>query len=216
MDPDFWRQRWSEGRIGFHQGAPHGLLVRFADAVLGSPARVLVPLCGKAVDLAWLAARGSSVVGVELVEDAARAFFEEQQIPAQPTRDGPLVRWAGGSIEIVVGDFFEITHADVGGFDAVYDRAALVALPGDLRARYVAHLRTLLDPGARVLLVAFAHDAPKDDPPFSVEEPEVRALWDGCAIRALADDDLTDRSEALRARGATSVREQAWSIELPR
>lgn len=216
MEPDFWRNRWREGRIGFHQGTPHELLVRFADTVLARPARVLVPLCGKAVDLAWLAARGSSVVGVELVEDAARAFFEEQRIPAQPTRDGPLVRWAGGSIEIVVGDLFDTTRAELGAFDAAYDRAALVALPPALRPRYVEHVRSLLEPGARVLLVAFVHDGPPDQPPFSVAEPEVRELYRGCAIRALSDEDVTDRSENLRARGATTVREQAWSIELPR
>lgn len=191
------------------------MLLAHADAALGRPRRALVPLCGKAADLAALAERGASVVGIELVEDAARAFFEEQAIPAQPTRDGPLVRWAGGAIEIVCGDFFAIERADVGGFDAAYDRAALVAVRPADRARYVAHLRTLLDPGARVLLITFEHDADDGSPPFSVPEAEVRALYAGCAVRALEEADRTEPTEPLRARGGTWMRERAWAIELP-
>lgn len=213
MEPSFWRDRWREGRIGFHQGHPHELLVEHAQVLGAHPARVLVPLCGKAVDLAWLAARGSSVVGVELVEDAARAFFAEQQIPAQPTYDGPLVRWAGASIEIVVGDFFDVTSAEIGTFDALYDRAALVALPRDLRARYVAHLRTLLAPGAHGLVISFVHGAPPEAPPFSVLEDEIRQLWTGCTVEQIAVREAGTR--ALADGSETALREQAYRIELP-
>jgi thiopurine S-methyltransferase len=220
MEAEFWRARWREGRIGFHLDRPNPHLVRHAAALFDGQApgaqRILVPLCGKSVDLAWLAARegAPSVVGVELVEDAARAFFTEQGLPAHRTHDGPLVRWEGGTVEIVVGDFFDVTRAELGGFAACFDRAALVALPPATRPSYVAHLRSLLDPGARVLLVTFEHDAPGDEPPFSVPEPEVRALWTGCRVDLVADEDL-GAGTALATRGARSVRERVYRIELP-
>ncbi len=213
MERPYWQERWREGRIGFHQERPNPHLVRHA-GVLAGAARVLVPLCGKAVDLAYLAEGGRSVLGVELVEDAARAFFDEQGIPAHRTQDGPLVRWEGSTIEIVVGDFFDLTSDDVGRSGACFDRAALVALPPEMRARYVPHLRSLLEPGARVLLVTFEHDAPPGDPPFSVPEREVRALYDGCAVERLDTVDLAEGS-TLASRGARTVLEHVFRIELP-
>ncbi|AKF05825.1 hypothetical protein [Sandaracinus amylolyticus] len=210
MDPDFWRTRWAEGRIGWHQGAPSPHLVSHA-RVLEGAGRVLVPLCGKSVDLAWIAARpgGPSVVGVELVEEAARAFFEEQSIPVHRTHDGPFVRYEGSTIEIVVGDIFEITTAEIGRFEACFDRAAMVAMPPSMRGAYVAQLRSLLEPGARVLLVALEHDAP-DGPPFSLREDEVRALYAGAKVTRLGAIE-TETSAALAARGA---REVAYEIEI--
>ena len=89
MEPDFWRARWSEGRIGFHEGAPNAHLRQNLDVLAGAR-RVLVPLCGKAEDLAFLAASGREVVGVELVEDAVRAFFAEHGLAPTVTREGPL------------------------------------------------------------------------------------------------------------------------------
>lgn len=213
MDPDYWRARWTQGRTGWHQGQPNEHLVAHFEA-LGSPRRVLVPLAGKSVDLAYLAGRGASVVGVELVEEAARAFFEEQGFAAQRTVDGPLARWEGGAIEIVVGDFFDLTRAEIGSFDAFYDRAALVALPHELRRRYVAHVLSLLEPGARGLVVTFEHDAPPHEPPFSVDADEIRDLFERARVTSLTSVDVT-ASSSLTPRGANFVRERAWLIEMP-
>lgn len=214
MEPTYWQERWREGRIGWNQDAPNAHLTRHTDVLEGAK-RVLVPLCGKSVDLAFLASGGASVVGVELVEEAARAFFEEQRIPAHRTQDGPLVRWEGATIEIVVGDFFDITSSEIGRFDACFDRAALVALPAETRVRYAAHLRTLLKPGARMLLVTFEHDAPPNDPPFSVPEREVRALYAGATIERLETLELAAAGSSLHARGARAVVEHVFRIELP-
>jgi thiopurine S-methyltransferase len=214
MEPAYWRARWREGKIGFHQGRPNEHLEAHRD-VLEAARRVLVPLCGKSVDLAWLAQDrlDRTVVGVELVEEAVRAFFDEQGLTAQRTQDGPLARYEAGRIEVVVGDFFELGRAELGTFDGCFDRAALVALPPAMRTAYVAHLRTLLEPAARVLLVSMVHDADPHEPPFAVDEAEIRALWAGASVVRL--DDRPAEPGALRARGATSVRETVYRIELP-
>ena len=70
---DQWIERWREGRTGWHEVDGSALLRRhWPRLVRGS--RVLVPLCGKSVDMLWLASQGLEVTGVELSEIAARAF----------------------------------------------------------------------------------------------------------------------------------------------
>lgn len=185
MNDDFWESRWRAGQIGFHEGAPNAFLQAHA-ARLGPAGRVFVPLCGKSEDLAYLAARGHTVVGVELVEDAVRAFFAEHGLTPSVTARGPLTAYAHGAITLLAGDVFAATRDLVGEPDALYDRAALIALPEALRARYVAHLRALMGPGANGLVVTVEY--PQESmpgPPFSVSEAEVRRLYDGLAVECV-------------------------------
>ena len=204
MDSKFWKSRWAEGRIGFHEGKPNDYLVRHHDKIVTFP-RVLVPLCGKAEDLAYLAVKGHEVVGVELVEDAVKAFFAEHGLTPHVEQADAFVKYEAPSITIFVGDFFATTRALLGAIDAVWDRAALVALPDDTRRRYVDHVRALLPKGGRVLLLGFEYDPTRmEGPPFSVEEPEVRALYDRCAVEFL--------SEGPDPRGRADAMERCFSI----
>lgn len=208
MQPEFWRARWAEGRIGFHEGRPNALLEDHVDR-LGQAQRVLVPLCGKSEDLAFLAAAGHQVIGVELVEDAVRAFFAEHGLTPEVSEEGPLLRYraaqgAGAaknfpaeSITIWVGDFFDTTPAALGEPSAFYDRAALVALPAEVRPRYVAHLRALCRPGAgssrradepvRGLVLTYEYDpASFEGPPFAIPEEALRSLHAGAEVEPLS------------------------------
>lgn len=175
MDATFWNERWAEGRIGFHEGRPNDYLVRHVDR-LGAARRVLVPLCGKAHDLAFLASRGHTVVGVELVEDAVRAFFAEHDVTPTVERCGALTAYRAGAITIFAGDWFATGAELLGPVDAFYDRAALIALPPAMRPRYAAHLRAVA-PAATGLLITLEYPADAiDGPPFSVLADEVHAL----------------------------------------
>lgn len=175
MEGAFWKQRWSEGKIAFHQGIANEMLVAHGGRLSG---RVLVPLCGKAEDLAYLASRGHEVIGVELVEDAVAAFFAEHHLT--PTVDEPWAdcthrAYRAGAITLIAGDWFGVTREMIGTIDSVYDRAALVAMPPEMRTAYVAQLRTLVAPGTPGLLVSIAYDQARfEGPPFSVDDPEVR------------------------------------------
>jgi thiopurine S-methyltransferase len=187
MDPGFWHSRWSAGQIGFHEGAPNAHLMQHA-GLLGPGRRVLVPLCGKAEDLAYLAAQGHQVVGVELVESAVRTFFEEHRAAPVVTREGSFTRYAAHDITVLVGDFLATTRELLGPVDALYDRAALIALPGAMRAAYVKQLRTLMPAGAPGLVVTMEY--PQDrmsGPPFSVPEAELRAHYAGLPLERLAE-----------------------------
>lgn len=176
MESSFWRERWQEGKIGFHEGKPNTFLAEHLGRVSGR--RVFVPLCGKTEDLAYLAAQGRDVVGVELVEDAVRAYFAEHAIEPQVRAHGEITAYTAGPLTILAGDLFAVTPKLVGPIDAIYDRAALIALPQEMRATYIAHVRALAGVNTPVLLVALEY--PQDQmegPPFSVSDPEVRTHY---------------------------------------
>lgn len=179
MEPSFWHARWNSGRIGFHNEKHHPLLTAHWPALdVPRGSRVLVPLAGKSLDMWWLAVQGLEVVGVELSEVAARDFFAERNISpdvSQASADSPTV-YRGG-VTIVVADLFDLTAEAVGKIDAVYDRAALIALPPEMRRRYVPHLQRLA-PQAPTLLVTVEYDQSlRGGPPFSVDHDEVRELY---------------------------------------
>lgn len=207
MNRDFWLERWREGRIGFHEGRPNDLLVAHA-RMLGEPGRVLVPLSGKAVDMAWLASLGHEVVGIELSERAVEAFFQEHDLEAATSKRGAMVAHEAGGITLLQGDIFDARPEDVGAITAFYDRAAIVALPPEVRPRYAAHLRTLAGPKATGLVIAF--DYPQDQmegPPFSVGEEELRSYFP--SVRCLAE-----RMTEPRASGVAMV-ERLYHVPAP-
>ncbi len=213
MDPDFWHARWREGRIGFHEGKPNEHLIEFADHLGLASARVVVPLCGKTADLAWLAARAKEVVGVELVPSAVEAFFAERELVAERRTVGELTAFSAANLTLFAGDFFALTPDVAGKFDVCFDRAALVALPPTLRERYVAHCRSLYVADTRTLLVTFDHDGPATEPPFSVPTDAVRALYTKETVTELVSRNVFDASGPHAARGATRAHEHVFLIE---
>ncbi|MBC7280487.1 thiopurine S-methyltransferase [Hoeflea sp.] len=180
MEHYFWHDRWNSNRIGFHEGKPNALLVQHF-AALGVPARgrVFVPLCGKTRDIAWLLSRGCRVAGAELSELAIRQLFEELGLEPEVTDLGDLKRYSAAGIDIFVGDIFALTPALLGPVDAVFDRAALVALPEAMRPKYASHIAALTG-DAPQLLICFEYDQSKfDGPPFSIDRSEVQRCYGG-------------------------------------
>ena len=216
MDEAFWQQRWAEGRIGWHQAEVDRLLRRHW-AALGVAAgrRVWVPLCGKSLDLAWLAAQGLAVFGVELSRPACLAFFAEQGLAPQSRRTGDFEVLAAGGIELWCGDAFALTAAELADVAAVYDRAALVALPAALRRRYVDELYGRLPAGCRGLLITLEYpQQQRDGPPFSVEEDEVRALFaPRWQVERLERRDILDREDRFRAEGVSAMHTSVYRLQ---
>jgi thiopurine S-methyltransferase len=213
MQPNYWLERWELGRIGFHREDANPRLVEHHKA-LDDAIRVLVPLCGKSVDLEWLVVQGFEVVGIELSELAAQAFFSERGFTPERRERGAFVELRHGNVSILVGDFFAARGEELGFFDGVYDRAAMIALPPDLRARYAAHLQTLLTPKAKLLLITLHFDA-EGGPPFSVPPEEVMAAYAAANITVLASEDGSADAPGPVERGATFVHENVYRIEFP-
>lgn len=185
MNPEFWQTRWQEKRIGFNQSEVNPLLIKYfhhLDLPVGS--RIFVPLCGKTIDMVWLAAQGHEVVGVELVETAVQEFFAEQKI--SPTvhqhTDNPAIKYYQGqlaeqTITLWVADIFALTAADIGDVDAVYDKAALIALPSDMRPQYSKQIRELSSNTAQILLTLNYDQSKKDGPPFSISNAHLQQYY---------------------------------------
>jgi thiopurine S-methyltransferase len=175
MHEAFWQDRWARSQIGFHQEKVNGYLRRhWATLGLAKDAAVLVPLCGKSLDLVWLAEQGHRVIGVELAERAVQDFFAERDVQPQVSQRGAFKVYQAGELQILCGDFFALSRDEVGDCEAFYDRAALIALPPDMRERYIAHLQAILPATCQGLLVTLVYDQQRmDGPPFSVEDAEV-------------------------------------------
>lgn len=179
MQPEFWQQRWSENRIGFHQDAPTPLLLKHWPVLgVAHDAQVFVPLAGKSLDMAWLAAQGHRVLGVELSQLAVERFFAEHGLEPEIASSRYGRHYRAGQIEIICGDAFVLDAGILGQCAAVFDRAALIALPPEMRKRYAGQLYSQLPSGCRGLLITLEYPQHEmDGPPFSVEENEVRALY---------------------------------------
>lgn len=215
MDPEFWHRRWQEDRIPFHEGRVNRHLEVFWPQVAGvSEEAVFVPLCGKAIDLAWLRDRGHRVIGVELSERACRAFFTERGMAPEVAEGRGFRRFSHGAIELLCGDFFDLEPEHVQGAGLVYDRAALIALPPDLRPRYCAHLAGLMGGGTRGLLITL--DYPPQafgGPPFAVGEDEVyRHLGSAFRVERLHAGPLRP-DDPLRSRGLQDASETVFSLQ---
>jgi thiopurine S-methyltransferase len=153
-DNALWQQCWRDQQTDFHQKEVNRLLTRFWQGLeLARGSRVFVPLCGKSLDMIWLAQQGHEVIGLELSPVAVRAFFSENHLQASQRKVGQFTLWQSGKISILCGDYFSASRADLGNIDVVYDRAALTALPVDIRRLYVAHLKEIIPAACKVFLL---------------------------------------------------------------
>jgi thiopurine S-methyltransferase len=178
MDPDFWQQRWATGRTAFHAPDVNELLkAHFDQLALPRGSRIFVPLCGKTHDLDWLVEHGYGVVGIELNRFAVDAVFERMGLVPQTSRDGGLVQLKAWSLEIFVGNLFDLTLRKLGPVGAVYDRAALVAFPDTMRQKYADCLKALTAQAPQLLITYEYDQSTMDGPPFSVPGEEIDHLY---------------------------------------
>jgi thiopurine S-methyltransferase len=174
MDGSFWHQKWERNDIGFHESKANPLLVKHFGALeLAQGARVFLPLCGKTLDIHWLLSTGYRVAGAELSMIAVQQLFAELEMTPDIEKVGNMHRYSGENIDIFVGDIFQLSANMLAAVDAVYDRAALVALPADLRTRYTAHLPAITE-AAPQLLICYEYDQSQlEGPPFSISKEEI-------------------------------------------
>jgi thiopurine S-methyltransferase len=203
-----WLGRWEQGRIGWHESAGNvGLKKHWINLPPGS--RVLVPLCGKARDLLWLAEAGCSVTGVELSRIAVEAFFTENELPFDARSEQGMTRFRARDRDITLysGDYLQFADEP---FDALYDRGALVALPSDVRAAYASHTDRLLNDGALRIVITLEYDQSRvAGPPFSVMPEELLAFWPDL-VRVDEVEDIDNAPPKFRAAGLEHMLEVVW------
>jgi len=207
VDKSFWLERWARQETKFHEGRPNRLLTaHFSQLGFSAGQRVLVPFCGKAVDMAWFLEQGIKVIGIELAESAVVEFFQDLNVTPDIEVSRSHKCYKAVHIEILVGDFFTVKK--IPDIDFVYDRAAIVALPPDMRERYSRYL-TQLTKNAPQLVITFVYDQQlMDGPPFSVDGVELERLYGSTyTITELAQDQVKDR-----LRGTVPAQELCWLL----
>lgn len=216
MEPEFWHERWEKEEIGFHQHEYNAHMKRFMGLLgLHPGARILVPLCGKSLDMLWLLEQRYRVTGIEISRLAVESFFGENGLEYEREEDAGYSLYRSGDLQIHCADFFDLGERALPPTDAVYDRASLVALPPAMRAAYVQHLDSLIRPGTRSLLLSL--DYPPEEmrgPPFAVTPGEVGSLYgDGHSIRQVHSEDCLAREPRFRKKGLTRLEEHVFLLE---
>ena len=214
MRDEFWHEKWATNEIGFDQANPNPLLRRhfsILDLPLGSC--IFVPLCGKSIDMMWLVQQGYHIVGGELSSIACKAFFEEQGIPVTVTQIEHFTQYHSPQVTLLAGDLFYLSREVLGEVHAVYDRAALVALPQATRQRYADFLTQLFQPNIPMFLISFTYDQNSmQGPPFSVDSNEVRSLYGANFEIQLLSDEAVKIASHLQVKGLTRASEQVYCL----
>jgi thiopurine S-methyltransferase len=215
MHEQFWLQRWQEGRTGFHSDKTSPLLERHWPSLsLPAGSRVLVPLAGKSIDMLWLRDRGHRVLGVELSPLAVEQFFDESGLQPTVQETSAGRHFVSDQIELICGNLFNLGASELADCIGVYDRAALIALPPDMRRRYAAHLSHFLPSDCQILLIALEYAQHEmEGPPFAVGEEEVNAIYEqDWRVEVLERRDTLAEEPGFAARGMTSLQTTAYRL----
>lgn len=214
MKEEFWQQRWQMNEIGFHQQETNVQLLKHWDKLeLPVGSTVFAPMCGKSLDMLWLLGQGYRVIGVEISPIAVEALFEENKLEAGVDDLDGVERWHCGELVVYCGNFFRMQSDWLQGVDAVYDRAALVALPEEMRRQYMQHMKTLLPSPLPTLLITLDYlQSECGGPPFAVSDAEVRKLYANQDVDCLFDEDVLEENPGFQAKGITALKERVYLI----
>lgn len=209
MDAEFWHKKWADKDIAFHNAEANPLLRRYLDALaLAKGARIFLPLCGKSRDIAWLRSQGLAVAGIELSRVAVEELFIELAEEPVLEKVGGLAHYHCEGLDIYQGDIFALHAEQLGEVDAVYDRAALVALPEAMRQRYTRHLLTL-SAAAPQLLISYDYcQSAMAGPPFAISDEEIAGHYRRCyQLRLLHKEQVPGG-----LKGRCPAQEKVWLL----
>ncbi|XP_033756355.1 probable thiopurine S-methyltransferase [Pecten maximus] len=187
-----WLNNWEGDCTPWHMSDVHEGLARYYKVLVNKPSvqnKIFLPLCGKSVDIKWLADRGNEVVGVEAAEMGLVEFFAEQNIEysveAAASVKGKLFRSRDNKIRLYCCDIFDFSASVECGFSGVWDRGSIEALEFEDRKRYIELMRTLISSETGYLAEIVERDLGKG-PPYYVTADELEAgFGPGCTVTKL-------------------------------
>ena len=215
MEKMYWLDRWERDEIGFHQTDVNSYLSKYwSELKLTHGSKVFVPLCGKSRDMLWLNEQGHTVLGVELSKLAVQAFFQENNYTPHHETNDKFEVFRINDLSILCGNLLDLDKNDLATVSAVYDRASLVALPPEMRERYVSHLINTLPNETKILLITF--DYPQSEmtgPPFAVSPDEIERHYQHHAdIQLLAQLDVLEKNPRFQERGLSRIQESVFLL----
>lgn len=217
MEIEFWEQRWDLDQTAFHLPTVNPYLVSLLEKFkIVSPSQIFIPLCGKSLDISWLASHGYAVIGVECSKKAIHEFFQEQNIKSETNDISNFKTYQAKNIQLLQGDFFDLDQKLLKDVSLVYDRASLIALPADKRKQYIKLLNNTLPNTAQILLITLEYDQNiMSGPPFSVSDSEVKQLYQGkYDIELLHEEDVIEGHQNFKQRGLGYLYERVYKLSL--
>jgi hypothetical protein len=154
--PAFWDERFERKFTPWDAGGVPQALRDFAAA--SAPLTTLIPGCGSAYELAFLAGQGW---------DATAIDFSPAAVAQGKQAAGPH------AARVVEADFFSWQPA--GPLQLIYERAFLCAMPRAMWPQVAARWAQLLAPGTLLAGYFFFDDAPKG-PPFGISRAQLDSL----------------------------------------
>lgn len=210
MEPDFWLQTWKNDDLGFHRSKTNPALVKsFNKLSVPKKSRVFLPLCGKTRDIDWLLAEDYDVAGAELSATAVKQLFDRLKMDPTITQMGDIERYSAKNIDIFVGNIFDLSGDILGSIDAIYDRAALVALPHKMRKQYTAHLKELTKEAPQLLMTFEYDQTVMEGPPFSISPAELNQHYGNTYNLSLIE--RTDVKGGLK--GKYAAKKSTWLLK---
>jgi len=215
MDASFWHKCWERSSLGFHQEQVHPFLLEYFDKLIKPDDKhVFVPLCGKSLDMVWLAER-LNVTGAELSEIACHDFFADKKLSYNKQCLGDFSVLSHDNLVLLQGDFFKLMPVDINSPDWIYDRAALIALPKKMQKSYANHLTSFIDKNTRLMLISL--EFPEDElsgPPFPITQPQLKDFFPNCDVDLIASHELQDKRFAQRIFDVSYLIERLYIITL--
>ena len=210
-----WHNFWTQDKPGFHEGEVNAYLKKYLPLFNLQPGNtIFMPLCGKAVDILWLAQQGYPVIGVELSSVAIESFFEESSLTPQVQQIDKFTVYSAQNITLYQGDYMDVQASELSSCKLVYDRASIVAIESFNRSSYVEHMFQLIPPAIPALLITLEYNQSQmQGPPFSVPVSEIQQLYQSrYEIELLESNEQIHERPKWREKGLESLLETAMRL----
>jgi len=187
----------------------------WSELSLKKGASILVPFCGKTLDMNWLVQKGYHVIGIDAIKKGLLEWMGAypKSFSKESYRDYTVYR--SEHIELWHGNFFSLTPCDIGAVDVVYDKAAMIALPKEKRPAYAKKVLDLCDEHTQIILQTFEYKQDEmSGPPFSIPEKEVQSFYgDQFKVKLLHEQSKLDELNKFQQRGlSTYLTEKVYHL----
>ena len=179
MELSYWQSRWQKGNIGWHMDTVYPLLPQICNHLgINSDARVLVPLCGKSLDLLWLADHCDTVTGVDISQKALQHLMQQHHESFVKDTSHGFSIYRSDSLVLWEGDFTKLPPEQIPTQHLIYDKASIIALPAEKREHHAEKVIELSDPNTQIVIQTFEYNQSEmTGPPFSVDTQELKRLF---------------------------------------
>jgi SAM-dependent methyltransferase len=188
-DPTGWFERLyaaadaGDAVVPWDRGAPHPLIVEWAEKRKPVGERALVVGAGLGFDAEFIAGLGFDTTAFDISATAVRKARE---------------RHPASGVHYRTADLLEPPAEWRRAFDLVVESLTVQSMPVGPRARAIGNVAAMVAPGGTLLVVAFAGDEREEGPPWPLSRADVEAFGEDLETVAVENDGQRWRVELRR------------------